>query len=82
MQAVECDLCTWFLSLAVLFLYFTGSVYTAWLLKCGLWPFASRGFSFLTIIFRQAVGSLLYCTDFCQQSKHIEKQDEKGMLGC
>lgn len=72
MQAVECDLCTGFLSVAVLVLSFTGSVFTAWLytvsVVCG--HLLSR--AFLTIIFRQAAGILQYCTVFRQQSEPIE----------
>lgn len=75
MQAVECDLCLRFLSLALFFLSFTGTLFTAWLLTRGLRPFASRGFSFLTIIFRQATVNLTYCTALCQQSKPIEKHN-------
>lgn len=61
-----------FCSLALLCLSFIGSVLTAWLFKCGLWPFTSRGLCFLTIIFTGATYSVV----FCLHGKPKE-QDEK-----
>lgn len=81
MQAVECDLCPRFLSLALLFLSFTASLFYC-LAPCS-WSAAAcfeRFFCLLTIIFRQAAVTSLYCTGYCQQSKSMDKHNMRN--GC